>query len=67
MTQLSETEWRALRALGRISAGMATFLNVIDADALVRLGLAERYGKGQFTLTDAGRDLLDRDATLTGG
>lgn len=62
MTLLDDTHWRALRALGKLSAGMPTFLNVVDADALVLRGLAERYGAGQFVLTDAGRDLLDRDA-----
>lgn len=60
--QLTESEWRALRALGDISAGNTTFLNVVDADVLVLKGLAERFGLGQFVLTDQGRDLLARNA-----
>jgi hypothetical protein len=60
MMQLSESEWRALRALGTISDGSTTFLNVGDADLLVMKGLAERFGLGQFVLTDNGRDLLSR-------
>ncbi len=58
--QLTESEWRALRALGTISGGNPAFLNVVDADALVVKGLAERFGLGQFVLTDQGRDLLAR-------
>lgn len=62
MMQLTESEWRALRALGNISGGNTTFLNVVDADVLVLKGLAERFGLGQFVLTDQGRDLLARAA-----
>lgn len=58
--QLTESEWRALRALGKISDGNPAFLNVLDADALVQKGLAERFGLGQFVLTDLGRGLLAR-------
>ncbi len=60
--QLTEPEWRALRSLGKISDGTTTFLNVVDADGLVMKGLAERFGIGQFILTDQGRVLLARDA-----
>lgn len=59
--QLTEAEWHALRALGDISDGNVTFMNVVDADALVAKGLAERFGLGQFVLTDQGRALLARD------
>ena len=53
-----DRELLALLALKRISGGEITFLNVLDADILVRKGLADRYGKGQFVLTDAGYALL---------
>jgi hypothetical protein len=56
--ELTERQRRALQALGRISAGEAAFLSILDADDLVGLGLADRYCKGEFTLTDAGRELL---------
>ncbi len=60
MNELDENEWRALRALGRISDGHAAFLNVLHADLLVAKNLALRFGAGQFVLTDAGRGLLER-------
>lgn len=62
---LTDSEWRALRALGAISDGNPTFLNVEDADLLAVKGLAERFGLGQFVLTDQGRDLLARDIKLS--
>lgn len=55
---LSRENRAALLALGRISEGYASFLNVIDADELVRLGLADRYGAGQYTLTRTGEETL---------
>lgn len=56
--ELTERQLRALKSLGEISAGKQTFLNVIDADELASLGLAERFGKGQFVLTSSGVQLL---------
>lgn len=50
----------ALLALGRLSSGCQAFLDVLDGDALVRLGLADLYGKGQFVLTVKGEEMLDR-------
>lgn len=50
----------ALLALGKLSEGKEAFLNVIDADELVELGLADRFGKGQFVLTEQGREHLKR-------
>lgn len=58
---LTESELRALRALARLSEGEAAFLNIPDADRLVELGLADRYGTGQFVLTDAGREFLEEN------
>lgn len=63
LPELTAPERRALLALEKLTAGEETFLNVIDADALVRKGLAELFGKGQFILTDQGYRLLD---TLNG-
>lgn len=57
---LSPRELAALVALQKISAGESCFLNVLDADLLVRKGLAEMFGKGQFILTDEGHDLLKK-------
>ena len=56
--ELTIREKNALLALGKISAGQQAFLNVIDADILVKKGLAERFGKSQFMLTDRGRALI---------
>ncbi len=58
----------ALLALGKLSEGKAAFLNVTDADELVKMGLADRFGKGQFVLTDQGRERLKRviDESLGG-
>lgn len=54
---LTARELTALLALKKISDGQVTFLNVLDADMLVRKGLAERFGKGQFVLTERGLEL----------
>ena len=56
--KLSSDQLRAIRALERITMGEECFLNISDADQLVELGLADRFGKGQFVLTEAGRQLL---------
>jgi len=56
--KLTEREARALFSLARISCGEQAFLNVLDADDLVKKGLAEIFGKGQYVLTDAGEALL---------
>lgn len=56
--QLNDREQRALLALGKISAGQVAFLNIPDADILVRKGLAELFGKGQYILTEKGRAIL---------
>ncbi|HWR53954.1 MAG TPA: hypothetical protein VN428_22775 [Bryobacteraceae bacterium] len=58
--QLTAVEKAALLALGKISAGERAFLNVIDADSLVHMGLAESFGMSQFALTEQGRSLLDK-------
>jgi len=59
LPELTSQERRALEALSRITAGDTTFLNVVDGDALVRKGLAELFGKGQFVLTDQGHQALE--------
>lgn len=51
---LNTKQQKALLALGQISEGNEVFLNVLDADELVILGLADLFGKGQFVLTDNG-------------
>jgi len=61
MTDLTEAQLRALHALGRMSNGMAAFLNIIDADQLVSLGFAEKIGKGQFILTEKGRTTIEKE------
>jgi hypothetical protein len=58
--ELSKANTYALLALGRITEGKDSFLNVLDADDLVRLGLAYRYGKGQYILTQIGEDTLKK-------
>ena len=58
--ELSKPNINALLALGRITEGKESFLNVLDADELVRLGLANRYGKGQYTLTLSGEEILKK-------
>jgi len=58
--ELTKQNCYALLALGRITGGEESFLNVLDADDLVRLGLADRYGKGQFALTQKGHEALTR-------
>jgi len=55
---LTEREKNALLALAKITSGQQTFLNVLDADLLVAKGLADLFGKGQYVLTDDGRDFL---------
>jgi hypothetical protein len=58
MNSLTKSNCYTLRTLGRISRGEETFLNVIDADKLVEIGLAERFGKGQYVLTAKGEETL---------
>lgn len=58
--QLTKDEVRALLALKSISEGKDAFLNVIDGDNLVRKGLAELFGKGQFVLTAEGEEALKK-------
>lgn len=57
---LSQRELLALLALKKISGGGTAFLNVLDADLLVNKGLAERFGKGQFVLTEEGSALIKK-------
>jgi len=59
MDSLTKSNCYTLRTLGRICRGEVTFLNVIEADKLVELGLAERFGKGQYVLTARGEDVLE--------
>jgi hypothetical protein len=56
--QLTERERAALLALHRITNGEQAFINVPDADLLVRKGLADLYGKGQYVLTAKGESFL---------
>jgi hypothetical protein len=58
--ELTKANIYALLALGRITQGQDSFLNVLDADDLVRLGFANRYGKGQYTLTEVGEVFLKK-------
>jgi hypothetical protein len=58
--ELTKANIYALLGLGRIAEGKQSFLNVLDADDLVRLGLANRYGSGQYTLTELGEDTLKK-------
>lgn len=58
--ELTKANIYALLALGRIIEGKQSFLNVLDADDLVRLGLAHRYGQGQYTLTELGEGTLKK-------
>ncbi len=66
---LSPRELAALLIIKKISLGEIHFLNVLDADLLVERGLAERFGKGQFILSDQGRELLKQigEASLSQG
>jgi hypothetical protein len=57
---LTEREHKALLALAKISSGQQTFLNVLDADMLVRKGLADIFGKGQYVLTEQGSALIKK-------
>lgn len=60
LTNLTERELLALLALKKITSGEVTFLNILDADILVSKGLADRFGKGQFILTDRGYEALKK-------